>query len=224
MRKAFRGLAGTPRRLGLALVGLLAVIIGTTASMASAASPGMSMNMSGSSSSSRAVVGDTLGWFAGHTSLLHYTKNYFCRVPPSSRASSNCEAGASFQKKPSNQFDPLYVIVPIGFTPREQTLQCPVAGNCVDHPHTIDLTRVLGAGTGNALLPAHSHIVTTAFNNKPEYWDVIVVGVTKSSSWYKIVQGKDLSTVRMLQKDKSNGVTPFIPTNLFLFFSVLPIR
>lgn len=150
--------------------------------MASAASPGMSMNMSGSSSSSRAVVGDTLGWFAGHTSLLHYTKNYFCRTPPSSRVSSDCEA-----------------------------LQCPVAGNCVDHPHTIDLTRVLGAGTGNALLPAHSHIVTTANMNKPEYWDVIVVGVTKSSSWYKIVQGKDLSTVRMLQKDKSNGVTPFIP-------------
>ena len=30
---------------------------------------------------------------------------------------------------PADEFDPLYVVVPLGFTPRKTTLQCPTAGS-----------------------------------------------------------------------------------------------
>lgn len=223
MRDVLARATSQPRRVGLTLAGALTVIIGTSATMASASTghqTASGMQMGAAKSSARmAVAGDTLGWFAGKTVDLHYTKSFFCKTPPASKASSNCELGVDFTKKPSRHFDPLYVLVPLGFTPGVRTLQCPEAGNCVDHPHTIDLSRVLGAGTGNALLPAHSHVISDLNHGAPEWWDVEVVGVTKQSSWNAIVDGKNLRTVRMLQKHKSSGVTADIPTNLFLYFS-----
>lgn len=227
MRDVLARATAQPRRVGLALAGALTVIIGTSATLASASpthsSAGMTMGAA-KTSANMGVVGDTLGWFNGKTVDLHYTKNFFCKSPPASKAASNCELGAEFTKKPSRHFDPLYVLVPIGFTPGMRTLQCPVAGNCVDHPHTIDLTRVFGAGTGNVKLPAHSHVISDLNAGKAEWWDVEVIGVSKPSSWNTIVNGKSLQTVRMLQKHKSSGVTGDIPTNLFLFFSSRTIK
>ena len=114
------------------------------------------MNMSKSVDPS--FVGNTNGWFRGETYNFHYTVPFFCREAPASGADSHCEVGAQFQSIPSRQYDPLYVVVPIGFTPKNPyTVQCPVAGHCIDHPHRIDLSRVFGSGTENALLPPHSH-------------------------------------------------------------------
>lgn len=218
-------LAGT-RRVGLALAGLLAVglaaITGTalaSSSSSSAASmPGMASMMS---SSSHARTGFTNGWYDGHTVKFFYSKNYVCQTPPASGASSKCEAGSDYTQTPATSFDPLYVVVPLGFTPPKNTLQCPVAGHCIDHPNTIDLSAVLGSGTSNLALPAHSHIVATDNNQQSEWWNVDVVGVKSLSAWNKIVGAKSDAELEHLQRSDSAQVTGNITTNLFLYFAVL---
>jgi hypothetical protein len=212
-------MAGT-RRAGLALAGVLAaglaVLSGTAfASSSSTAAPaGMQM------SASRGHIGTTKGWYGGHTVTFRYTRNFSCMTPPASKASSKCEAGADYTQTPSKTFDPLYVVVPLGFTPKRSTLQCPVAGHCIDHPSTIDLSAVLGKGTSDLKLPAHSHIVATANSGGAEWWNVVVVGVSSPSAWNKIVHARSDSELQRLQRHAKSGVTGNIVTNLFLFFAV----
>jgi hypothetical protein len=211
-----------PRRIGLALVGVLGValaIASGTAFASSGSSAGTSMaGMTSSHGAKR--VGTTKGWYDGKTVTFHYTKNYFCQQPPASGARSRCEAGADYTQTPSSTFDPLYVVVPLGFTPPKSTLQCPVAGHCIDHPNTIDLSAVLGSGTSDVLLPAHSHVVATANGGQAEWWNVDVVGVKDMAAWNKIVSSKSDCEVMQLQRHDSKEVTGNIPTNLFLYFAV----
>jgi hypothetical protein len=225
---------GGTRRAGLALAGLLALgLAGATgtalaasssASSASSASSGAAgmaaMADMASATGSHAASGFTNGWLDGKTVRFHYTKNFFCAAPPASKASSKCEAGADYTQTPSTGFDPLYVVVPLGFTPPASTLQCPVAGHCIDHPSTIDLSAVLGAGTADLPLPAHSHIVATNNGTRPEWWNVDVVGVKTLGAWKAIVGAKSDKELQYLQRHVPNQVTGNITTNLFLWFSV----
>ncbi len=111
--------------------------------------------------------------------------------------------GRGLHPDPASSFDPLYVVVPLGFTPPKNTLQCPVAGHCIDHPGTIDLSAVLGKGTSNLALPAHSHIVATANGGQSEWWNVDVVGVTSLKAWDKIVWAKSDAELQFLQRHDS---------------------
>ena len=218
--------AGT-RRAGLALGGLMAVGLAavTGTALASSSAPASSSGMAGMvgmvSSSSHGGTGFTKGWYDGHTVRFFYSKNYFCKLPPANGARSRCEAGANYITTPADSFDPLYVVVPLGFTPPRWTLQCPTAGHCIDHPNTIDLSAVLGGGTSNVLLPPHSHIVATDNSHHSEWWNVDVVGVKSLNDWYKIVNAKSDGELQHLQRTDSAHVTGNITTNLFLFFSVL---
>lgn len=208
---------------GLLVAGLAAVAGPTLASAQTSGGMAMSgMQMSGMSHGASAdAIGNTAGWLHGKTYNLHYTQDFFCKEPPASGAASSCELGASYDAIPASEFDPLYVIVPLGFTPKNPySLQCPQAGNCVDHPNRIDLTRVFGSGTGNALLPPHSHIVTTAAGGEDEWWNVIVVGVKTQSAWHQIVWSKSYSRIQAMRTAGNPNVTDNIPTNLFLYFSV----
>lgn len=221
IRSKLGRMAGT-RRVGLALIGLLGAgaVIASGTAMASASSASATMTgMQMASTSSH--VGFTNGWYAGHTVRFYYTKNFSCSEPPASMASSKCEAGADYVKTPASTFDPLYVIVPLGFTPPKYTLQCPVAGHCIDHPSTIDLSAVLGSGTSDLPLPAHSHIVATTNGHQAEWWNVVVVGVKTDAAWNKIVSAKSDAKLMWLQRYDSSAVTGNIVTNLFLYFSVL---
>jgi hypothetical protein len=166
-------------------------------------STGMDTNMSGF----------TDGWFQGRTvTFFYHNKNFFCKNPPASGATSQCAKAMPAQ----NDIPPLYVMTPLGFTPKN--LQCPETGNCINHPHTIDLSAVLGKGTENAQLPPHSHIIDAA---DPGWWKIVVIGVKTQADWDKIAAGKDLATVRGLQKSDPTNVTADIPSNTFLFFDVL---
>jgi hypothetical protein len=211
------------RKAGVALTGLLvgglALASGTAFASSSSSSSSMS-GMSGMTSSSHAARGFTKGWYDGHTVRFYYSKNFRCQQPPAAAASSKCEGGTNYTQTPANTFDPLYVIVPLGFTPPKWTLQCP-AGTCIDHPHTIDLTSVLGSGTGNLTLPAHSHIVATSNSHQSEWWNVDIVGVKSLTTWDKLVRSKNSHELQYLQRSKSSTITGNIPTNLFLYFSVL---
>jgi hypothetical protein len=211
------------RRAGVALTGLLvgglALASGTAFASSSSSSSSMS-GMAGMTSSSHAARGFTKGWYDGHTVRFYYSKNFSCKQPPAAAASSKCEGGTNYTQTPANTFDPLYVIVPLGFTPPKWTLQCP-AGTCIDHPHTIDLTSVLGSGTGNLTLPAHSHIVATSNSHQSEWWNVDIVGVKNLTTWNKLVRSKNSHELQYLQRAKSSTITGNIPTNLFLYFAVL---
>jgi hypothetical protein len=226
MIQAKRGRLPGNRAAGVAMLGVLAVALAVASGTALAATGSATTNMAGmaqltAASSAHRHVGFTKGWFAGRTVRFYYTRNYSCEAPPASRASSGCEAGSNYTQTPASTFDPLYVIVPLGFTPRTSTLQCPVAGRCIDHPHTIDLSAVLGSGTRNLALPPHSHIVATNNSHQSEWWNVFVVGVKSPRAWYQIVRAKSDRELQYLQRHDSRNVTGNISTNLFLYFAVL---
>lgn len=210
------------RRAGIALLGVLGVVLAVASgtALASSGSSAAGTGMAGMSAGSKNHVGNTKGWYDGRTVRFHYTKNFFCQNPPASGATSRCVAGPNYTQTPSRTFDPLYVVVPLGFTPPASTLQCPVAGRCIDHPHTIDLSAVLGAGTSDVLLPAHSHIVATSNGGASEWWNVDVVGVKNLAAWNKIVAAKSDAELMYLQRTDPNQVTGNITTNLFLYFAV----
>ena len=221
--KRFR-IPGT-RTVGLALAGLMAagLAIASGTAFASTSSPSASMSgMAGMTSASPARhnhKGFTKGFYDGYTVRFYYSKNFKCKQPPASMAKSKCEGGTNYTQTPASTFDPLYVIVPLGFTPPKSTLQCP-AGNCIDHPHTIDLTSVLGSGTGDIPLPAHSHIVATSNSHMSEWWNVDVVGVKSLAAWNKLIRAKSARELQHLQRTDAAHVTGNIPTNLFLYFAV----
>jgi hypothetical protein len=217
-----RGRMTATRRAGIALLGVLGVVLAVASgtALASSGSSPAAMGMGGMSPGSKNHVGNTKGWYNGRTVRFHYTRNFFCKNPPASGATSRCVAGPNYTQTPARTFDPLYVVVPLGFTPPKSTLQCPTAGRCIDHPHTIDLSAVLGSGTSDALLPPHSHIVATANSGQPEWWNVDVVGVKSLKAWDKIVRSKSDARLMWLQKHDSKNVTGNITTNLFLFFAV----
>jgi hypothetical protein len=213
------------RQVGIMLAGLLvaglAAVSGTALASSGSVSSTAAMAGMAQTMSASARTGFTNGWYDGHTVRFFYSKNFSCRTPPASMASSKCEAGADYTQTPASTFDPLYVVVPLGFTPPKWTLQCPVAGHCIDHPGTIDLSAVLGSGTSDLALPPHSHVVATSNSGQSEWWNVDVVGVKSLSDWYKIVNAKSDWELQYLQRHDSSEVTGNITTNLFLYFSVL---
>jgi len=179
--------------------------------------------------------GKTDGFLSGKGVGFEYTKGFYCDTSVPSSATTKCEAGATYTKPPSTKFDPLYITVPLGFTVPMHMQDCPAKLVCVDHPDTIDLTRLasalkplypqlseaqLQAALSNFEVPGHDHFVTTANKGKPEWWDVQVVGVTSPKTLAAIRSHKSESYIQKLIKAKDKNVVGPIPTNLFLFFSV----
>ena len=177
--------------------------------------------------------GMTKSFFAGHTVSFTYTKGFYCDRHVPSAASSGCEAGASYKVPPAKSFDPLYITVPLGFTVPTMSMECPSGLVCVDHPGTIDLSRLepalkpldpkltaaqLTAALKNSATPGHEHFITTANGGAPEWWDVKVVGITSQSVWNAINAHRSYA---FLQSEVAHkNTTGVIPTNLFLYFAV----
>jgi hypothetical protein len=185
---------------------------------AAAESPALAMS---SHAHMGAETGTTGGWMDGRTVTFFYNKPFFCQEPPASGATSDCELGAEPQVAPRGGPIPvLYVLVPLFEGVDPSTLQCPVAGSCINHPSTMDLSRVFGPGTENAALPPHSHVIGDEDRQTPNggWWEIEVVGVPTAAAWNAIAAEKSLATVRRLQQ--AQAVTGDIPTNLYLFFGV----
>jgi hypothetical protein len=177
--------------------------------------------------------GMTKSYFNGHTVSFTYAQGFYCDKHVASASSSGCEAGAAFKVPPAKNFDPLYITVPLGFTVPAMSMACPTALACVDHPGTIDLSRLepalkalypqytaeqLTAALGNTATPGHEHFITTLNGNKAEWWNVEVVGVTSMSEWNAINAHQSFSFLN--QQVNKKLTTQFIPTNLFLNFAV----
>ena len=167
--------------------------------------------------------GFTDGWFKGTTVQFFYHKDFFCRAPAADGlpigSATDCEIGAegTVDPRPGN-IPVLYVMTPLGFRPDESTLQCPEVGACINHPGTLDASRVFGPGAEDIPLPAHSHIVDEVNGN---WWEIEVIGVTDPAVWADIAEARSLDRVRELQ-EAGVGITGDIPSNLYLFFGVRP--
>ena len=216
-----------PRLLtGAALATALAAC-SDSSTMPTQARPDSNVSMARSfNAQNGADVGFTDGWLTGQTVRFHYHKNFFCRTPVEDGlpvgATTDCEVGSdgTVDPRPGN-IPVLYVMTPLGFRPDESTLQCPVVGHCINHPSTIDLSRLFGPSVANAPLPAHSHIIEVRSGN---WWELHVIGVKDLATWNTIVAGKSLPTVRALQASDPSAqhITPDILTNTYLFFDVRP--
>ena len=167
-------------------------------------------------------VGTTAGWFQGEVVTFLYTQDFQCPLPLEdggmAGSDSDCVLGTATADAPRGGNDPVvYVTVPLFEDTDGITLHCPVAGDCINHPETIDLSRVFGAGTENALLPPHSHVVDV---KRGGWWEIEVNGVTTREAWDAIEREKSLDEIRVQQA--LGTVTPDLDTNLFLFFNVMP--
>ena len=164
--------------------------------------------------------GFTAGWLNGQTVQFFYVKDFFCEPPPASGAPSQCEVGEDGAVDPRpGPIPTLFVMTPLGFRPDAATLHCPVVGSCINHPATIDLSRI--GGPADAPLPAHSHIIDERHGG---WWELVVIGVKSPGVWNQIVAGKNLDTVRALQSVDPTGetITADISTNTYLNFNVRP--
>ena len=175
--------------------------------------------------------GMTMGAVKGGNSSFTYTKGYFCDTSIPSTSTTGCEVGTDAKVNPPGRIDPLYITVPLGFSVKQQ--DCPTSLVCVDHPMSLDMTRLAAAlapiykTTPAKLLPAlkefstpgHDHFITTKANGKAEWWDVNVIGVTDPHVYKEIQEHGSYRYIQSLLNAKNPHVVGPIPTNLFLFFA-----
>ena len=180
-------------------------------------------------------AGMTGAYYNGATATEIYTKNWYCDKSVPSMASSGCEQGQRANTPPPGHYDPEYAIVPIGFTPSNaMQMNCRPHAVCVAHPATIDMTRVANAlamvmkTTGPALLPAlgdkpvppHNHYLTTVYDGKPQWWNVVIIGVTSPTTYNAIFAHRSFAYIQHLMAAGDGTLLKPTPTNLFLYFSV----
>jgi hypothetical protein len=200
-------------------------------------------------------LGISRDWIQGQDVEALYSEQFFCDKTVSAASSSGCEAGASPNAVPpgvadtthiptpgnsypgatggNGNIDPLYIPIPLYATPPVTYNQCSSAITCIDHPATIDLSRLastLGvanaASLDNVPLPGHDHLLTTRNGDQPEWWNVIVIPVTSPAGLAAIESSKNYTAVRTLETTPGSGVgvpgAPEVPTNAYLWFQTLP--
>jgi hypothetical protein len=174
--------------------------------------------------------GMTMGSYQHHTSTFTYTHGFYCDTSVKAVSTTGCEVGERSKVPPAKHFDPLFITVPLGFS--SAGLDCPARLVCVDHPMTVDMTRLapalaplfkttpekLAPALRNFTTPGHDHFVTDLNKGKSEWWDVRVVGVTDPKVYAAIQKHHSYGYIAGLIKAKNKAVVGPIPTNLFLFF------
>ena len=198
--------------------------LGLCVAIAAAAGLAACSESSNSVAPANAILGSTPAWFNGDVVQLDYTAPFECKNPPTAGSLSGCELGDTAQSQPAatTAIPVLYVMTPLGFRPPDNTLHCPQVGNCVAHPHDIDVSRVFGAGTEKMALPAHSHIIIDAMNHVTTPWALEVIGVKDEATWDRIAATQNLADVRLMQFNDPENIhlTDDIASNVFLFFKV----
>ena len=215
-----------------ALVASFVVVAATGVGMAAAATSTVPSNAT-MAGMGIGEYGMTQSFYNGHTVSFTYSKGFYCDRQVASAATSGCEVGSPYKVAPAKNFDPLYITVPLGFSVPTMSMECPNGLACVDHPGTIDLSRLEPALKGlypqltaaqlttalqNTATPGHEHFITTLNGGQAEWWNVDVVGVTSKAEWNAINAHQSFSFLQ--QQVNKKLTTGIIPTNLFLYFSV----
>lgn len=171
-------------------------------------------------SGAHAETGFIGGWLDGEVVQLRYTRLYFCEEPPASAAPSDCVVGAPAEVTPrGGPIPPIYAIAAAGIQPDVATLHCPGGSTCLNHPSTLDLSRI--GGPPSALGAPHSHIVA---DRQGGWHQTVNIRVRDLAVWNQIAAAKTLAKVRELQADPAVGGAGLIsqdtPTNIFFFLEV----
>ena len=200
-------------------------------------------------------VGIAHGWVSGSPGAegqdvqLLYTESQFCDASVANPGAAPCEVGKPASTVPpgvgdttvptaansapgasggNSQIDPLYIPVPLGFTPTYT--QCPSVINCIDHPMTVDLSNIAAylpghpspASLRSVALPSHDHVIRTRNGDQPEWWNVEVVPVTSQAQLNAIQNLKDLTASQEQPFNPSTNPGGAIDTNVYLWFQTLP--
>ena len=160
------------------------------------------------------------GWLDGEVMQLRYTRLYFCEEPPASGAPSDCVVGAPGEVVPrAGPIPYIFAIAAAGIQPDPATLHCPGGSVCLNHPSTLDLSRI--GGPPSALGVPHSHIIT---GRQGGWHQTVNIRVRSLAVWNQIAAAKTLAKVRELQADPLVGGAGLIsqdtPTNIFFFIEV----
>jgi hypothetical protein len=213
MTRSFRA---RPVRVGVIFLTTAAAVLGLTLGAASAPKQSSSDLPCNAGGPGCLNIGFTDAWLAGGTVQLEYSHPYFCVEPPSSGATSGCEAGeAAITSPPNLVVSELYVLVPMGFTPPASTVQC--GARCIDLPTTMDLSRI--GGSANATLGPKSFVIEEDESFQSTWWPVVIVGVKNLNAWKKLAAEKNIEAVDACQA--SGNCAPEADTNAFAFFQVL---
>jgi len=187
-------------------------------------------------------IGISHDWVDGQDVDALYTEPFFCDSTVASGASTGCEAGAPPSHVPpgvsdttapsptvtNSQIDPLYIPIPLYSTPPVPYTQCPSVIVCIDHPATIDLSRLAGAlgapaaSLTNVGLPSHDHLLTTRNSDQPEWWNVIVIPVTTPQGLTSVESARSYTAVKALEGVTGSGIGAEVATNAYLWFQTLP--
>jgi hypothetical protein len=184
----------------------------------SAAAPTANLSAHSGAHADKGFIG---GWLDGEAMQLRYTRLYFCEEPPVSGAATDCEVGAPAEVTPRAGPIPfIYAIAAAGIQPDPATLHCGVGGSvCLNHPSTLDLTRIGGPPSG--LGGPHSHIIA---DRRGGWHQTVNIRVRSLDAWNQIAAAKTLAKVRELQADPAFGgmglISQDTPTNVFFFFEV----
>lgn len=193
----------------------------------------------GNHAANRGGVGESYAYYNGQAVDIVYTENWYCDANVSSNASTGCEVGAGPSSTPSasssggtgtslgntTHGDTLYIPVPLFNNP--PPTQCPAGSAtvvCIDHPKTVDLSRIAAALPGspsptsvqNVPIPAHNHVIATRNGGNPEWWNVEVVATSDPATF------NSLTSVAAINAAITNKMAIPAPSNIFLFFQVLP--
>lgn len=162
-------------------------------------------------------IGYTHAWLGGKAVTLEYSHPYFCANPPASGASSGCETGTPAVTAPPSGavVSNIYVLIPLGFTPPINTVQC--RASCIDQPSTMDLSAI--GGDSNATLSMRSFVLEDDESFQSTWWPVVIVGVKTLHAWNRIASRKTIEASDHCQEvghclQESDG-------NAFVFFQVL---
>ena len=178
------------------------------------ANAGAQLSLDNPNSAAGDAKGFISGWLDGETVALRYTRMYFCEEPPTSAVSTKCEVGADATIAPrSGPIPIIYALAPVGFRPNSATVHCPGGTVCLNHPHSLDLSRI--GGRDSVFAPPHSHIIT---DQQSGWHHTINIRVTSLKAWNEIAAAKTLAKVRELQAGPD--VKPDAPTNVYFFFEV----
>jgi hypothetical protein len=203
--------------LGLTLAACTDAAAPSGAAIAAVAAPTTDVVHQSGALADKGYIG---GWLDGETMQLRYTRLYFCEEPPASGAASDCVVGAPPEVTPRSGPIPLiYAIAAAGIRPDPATLHCPGVTVCLNHPSTLDLSRI--GGPPSALAVSHSHIIT---ERQGGWHRTINIIVRDLAVWNQIAAAKSLAKVRELQADPAVGGAGLIsqdtPTNIFFFIEV----
>src|SRR5688572_6169228 len=203
--------------LGLTLAACADSANPTGADVAAVTVPSADLNAQSGAHAEKGYIG---GWLDGETMQLRYTRLYFCEEPPASGAPSDCLVGAPGEVTPrSGPIPPIYAIAAAGIQPDPATLHCPGGTLCLNHPSTLDLSRI--GGPPSALAVSHSHIIS---ERQGGWHQTVNIRVRDLAVWNQIAAAKTLAKVRELQADPLVGGAGLIsqdtPTNIFFFIEV----